>query len=346
MTETQCFLRKVTTGKEIPIAPVMSVGRSEESGLRLTEGQPSRNHAKITADRSQVFVEDLDSTNGTFVNGRRLPANVKLKLCAGDHLRFDIEEFMFVAPASAADADKTVFRPTDPEKTAYRPPQPEPKAAEVAQRTVIEPRPPAAAAPPPREGPAAAKKDPSGAQAQVLPGSFADPKGTATVYVNSPKKPGQDGPAVAAPAHAAGDPPYFWIESGNSAGKRMEFKTDSGTKMTWCIGSGEECEVRLGDTGVSAKHAILRHDASTWLLIDDLSVNGTYVNDKKVLKGYLASGDRVRFGPVECRFYLPPPGRGARASGRALWRKYGLIAAGAFALTLALLYVAFRFMRQ
>jgi hypothetical protein len=163
--------------------------------------------------------------------------------------------------------------------------------------------------------------------------------------VKPQKKPGRAASAAPAPAHAAGDPPYLWIDSGNSAGKKIELKPGPGRKMSWHIGSGEECYVRLDDTGVSGKHAILRHDASTWQLIDDLSVNGIYVNDKKVLSVYLASGDRISFGPVECRFYLPPPRAGARASGRARWRKYGLIAAGAFALTLVVLYLAFRFTR-
>jgi hypothetical protein len=199
--------------------------------------------------------------------------------------------------------------------------------------------------PPSGERPAAAKRDPPGAQDAALPGCFADPKANATVCVIPQKKPDQAGSVVPAPAHAAGDPPYFWIDSGNSTGKKVELKADSGEKMTWRIGSSEECYVRFDDTGVSAKHATLRYAASTWLLTDDLSVNGTFVNDKKVLKGYLAGGDRLRFGPVECRFYLPPPGPGARSSGRARWRKYGLIAAGAFALTLILLYVGFRFMR-
>jgi pSer/pThr/pTyr-binding forkhead associated (FHA) protein len=337
MTETRFFLKKVTTGTEVPIAALMSVGRSEDSSLRLIEGQPSRHHAQITADQNQVFVEDLGSTNGTFVNGRRLDAKVKLKLSAGDRLRFDIEEFTFVAPAAGLDADKTVFRPGDPEKTVFRPPQPEPKAVDAPPRTIVESRPPE-----PAEK-LAPRKEPPSAPAQALPGSFVDAK--ATVWVTPQKKPAQTASAVSAPTHAAGDPPYFCIDSGNSAGKRIELKADGSAKMTWRIGSGEDCYVRLDDTGVSGKHASLRHDASTWLLIDDLSVNGTFVNDKKILKSYLASGDQVRFGPVECRFYLPPPKAGAQASGGALWRKYGLIAAGAFALTLILLYAAFKFLK-
>jgi len=377
MTETQYFLKKVATGKDIPIRPEMSIGRSDDSALRLVEGQPSRHHAQITADQSSVFVEDLGSTNGTFVNGRRLDAKSKVKLSAGDRVRFDIEEFVFVAPgpAAAGEGDKTLFRPPDPEKTMYRPPPPEPKTAEAAQRTIIEARPPASGAaaavaaadgaapadappaaaqkPAQAEKPAAAAKtEPPAspkkggdAQSQALPGSFADPKGNATVWVRPDRKQGQAAPSTPVPAHTPGDAPYFWIETGSRAGKKIELKAGSDANTTWRVGSSESSNVRFEDAGVSGKHATLRHDKSTWLLIDDLSVNGTFVNDKKVLKGYLADGDRVRFGPVECRFYLPPPGAADRAGGGASWRKYGIIAAFAFALTLAMLWLAYRFMK-
>src|SRR5271168_2600275 len=134
MTETGYFFKKISTGVNIPLAPLMSIGRSEDSALRLVEGVPSRHHAQLSSDAGSVFVEDLGSTNGTFVNGQRLDASVRRKLVAGDRVRFDIEEFEFIAPAAqpSSDADKTVFRPPDADKTVFRAPQ--------APRTVLEPR--------------------------------------------------------------------------------------------------------------------------------------------------------------------------------------------------------------
>jgi len=313
MTEATYRLKKVTTGQEVPIASEMSVGRSEDCALRLLEGKASRHHAKIIPDPTGVFVEDLGSTNGTFVNGRRLHANNKLKLNAGDRLRFDIEEFVFVAPAAAASPD--------PDKTQYRP-------AQEAQPVTV-------------KAASANKPEPGG---QALPGSFADPKGTETVWVPPTGDSSQAASGAPMPAHAAGDAPYFWIESGKEAGRKIELKSADPDKGTWRIGSGDGSDVHFDDAGVSGKHAALRHDDATWLLTDDLSVNGTFVNDKKVLKCYLTSGDRVRFGPVVCRFYVPPPKARDRTKGSWRLSKYGLIAALAFALTLVLLWLATRFM--
>jgi len=64
------------------------VGRAAESGLRLDHPAVSLRHARIRTERSGArTIEDLGSTNGTFVNGERLAANVTRHLAAGDVIR-------------------------------------------------------------------------------------------------------------------------------------------------------------------------------------------------------------------------------------------------------------------
>lgn len=48
------------------------VGRAMEAHFRLTDTEMSRRHARFVARDGRVFVEDLSSTNGTFVNGNRV----------------------------------------------------------------------------------------------------------------------------------------------------------------------------------------------------------------------------------------------------------------------------------
>jgi DNA-binding response OmpR family regulator len=48
----------------------------------------SRLHARLTSDHLNVILEDIDSTNGTFVNGRRLEPGEAYRLRAGDVVRF------------------------------------------------------------------------------------------------------------------------------------------------------------------------------------------------------------------------------------------------------------------
>ena len=60
------------------------IGRSPETQLRLDEPGVSREHAELLIERGRVAVRDLDSTNGTFLNGERV--DKKRELNDGDKL--------------------------------------------------------------------------------------------------------------------------------------------------------------------------------------------------------------------------------------------------------------------
>lgn len=51
------------------------------------DGGVSRRHARITPKDAESFIEDLDSSNGTFVNNQRVQAKTRQPLRAGDELR-------------------------------------------------------------------------------------------------------------------------------------------------------------------------------------------------------------------------------------------------------------------
>jgi pSer/pThr/pTyr-binding forkhead associated (FHA) protein len=321
MSATRFFLKKVPQGNEVSVAGSLSVGRSEESALRLLEGKPSRNHAVVSSDGTSVFVEDLGSTNGTFINDRRIDAHVKTKLNAGDRVRFDTEEFVFGSDAPAAP-------PIDPDKTQFRAPAPR------------KPEPEAAAAAPPAAAPAAAKAEPPPKAA--LPGSFAEGGGH-TKFVPKPKTPKIPGPSGEGFTAPVGQP-YLLLMSGEKAGTRIELSAEAGAKKVWTIGSGTDRDICLAEAGVSAKHASLTHEASRWLLVDDLSVSGTYVNDKKTLRSFLSDGDQLMFGPIECLFRIPPPPAQALAAGGS-FRKIGVIVAAACLLTLIAIFVLIKVLK-
>ena len=60
-------------GSSLPISrsPIV-IGRLPECGVVLGDTNVSRRHAQVALDDGQVVVTDLGSTNGTFVNGRRV----------------------------------------------------------------------------------------------------------------------------------------------------------------------------------------------------------------------------------------------------------------------------------
>lgn len=61
----------------------VSIGREDDNAIRLNDERVSRFHAKIQEDGERVILTDLDSTNGTRVNGHPVQLRV---LQAGDQL--------------------------------------------------------------------------------------------------------------------------------------------------------------------------------------------------------------------------------------------------------------------
>jgi two-component system, cell cycle response regulator len=65
------------------------LGRSADNTIQLPDASISRYHAFLGADdEGQVRLTDLGSTNGTFLNGRRLPENTPVRVQDGDRLQF------------------------------------------------------------------------------------------------------------------------------------------------------------------------------------------------------------------------------------------------------------------
>jgi hypothetical protein len=73
------------------------------------------------------------------------------------------------------------------------------------------------------------------------------------------------------------------------------------------IGRSRECDIVLGDSGVSRRHAELRPSGSSWTIEDLGSTNGVRVNGLAVHGAQeLRSGDRVEMGSTEMLFEIVP----------------------------------------
>ncbi len=83
-----------------------TIGRSLDCHLVLDSTEISRLHARCTSDHLNIYIEDAGSTNGTFVNGRRLEAGERHRLRAGDEIRFaQVCTAIFDDPATTAQID-------------------------------------------------------------------------------------------------------------------------------------------------------------------------------------------------------------------------------------------------
>jgi FHA domain len=123
---------KPREGREVEITPGAVIGR-EGTDIVLPDPEVSRRHAAIRVDGASVAIEDLGSTNGTFVNDERISGTRELR--DGDVVRFG--NTVWRLRAAAVSQATTLGQPqvAAPQVTAARPtPAAPPTPAPAAQR--------------------------------------------------------------------------------------------------------------------------------------------------------------------------------------------------------------------
>ncbi len=119
------------TGTTIELVGAMIIGREDADITVAGDTEMSRRHARLRVEDGRVLVEDLGSTNGTFVGGRRITSPVWLDSDTELELGLSRMTVRFAAPIVEPDAgqltalrpvDRTVIRSARPR--APRPPAP------------------------------------------------------------------------------------------------------------------------------------------------------------------------------------------------------------------------------
>ncbi|GMV34827.1 MAG: hypothetical protein DCC59_02950 [Chloroflexi bacterium] len=127
MAQFQFVMRSgPTPGVTFPLeGDQLTIGRDSTNGVAINDAEISRKHARLMFQGGKYVLEDLGSTNGTFVNGQRLAGPVVLK--PGDVVSLG-EQIVLMYDAIASDAGATVAvsrKAAQPSPPAYSaPPQP------------------------------------------------------------------------------------------------------------------------------------------------------------------------------------------------------------------------------
>ncbi len=217
-------LFRFDTGEELPLSGTQVIGRNTSCNYVIEISTISARHASITVNGEMALIQDLGSTNGTYIREKR----VELAACLQDGDRFRLHDLEFE------------FRATQREAVS-----------DGSARTAV------------------------GRASAPLPQSL--PIGWDSIRV-----------------------PTLFFPQGP-----QELEPVEGARQEWTIGRGLMHHVRIDHPLVSKRHAKIVRDGDVWKVMDLVSTNQTWVNEKLVASAFLQSRDRLAFGPVGCIFLLP-----------------------------------------
>jgi len=158
------------------VMDLVTIGRAPGNDIRIDNLGVSRQHAALKLQEGRYVLEDLGSSNGTFVNGERVAG--PRELADGDQITIVKHTILFQMPKPAAavaapvefDAEQTMF------VSPGAPPRPAPPAGPA----------PAVAGTPPRSAPApAGPPRPTGTPRLILPDLSEYPITKPTVYLGT-----------------------------------------------------------------------------------------------------------------------------------------------------------------
>jgi pSer/pThr/pTyr-binding forkhead associated (FHA) protein/NADPH-dependent 2,4-dienoyl-CoA reductase/sulfur reductase-like enzyme len=249
----------------------MTVGRNPSASISLDDLTVSRAHAEISRDGDDWIVKDVGSSNGTFVDGRRVEARKKEPLREGTEIRFGAVEM----------AVKTVTIDQDAEGTAPRAVPVSEEVAAGATRIIDSPL---------MSTPEAAETETSEPATSELETSQLE------TSESGPREPADEPAAVENQTTPA--PTKMTVVKGPAEGRSVPL-----TDLPLVLGR-ESAEGILGldDRFISRAHVRIDRAENGAIQVTDLgSTNGSWINDEQMdarSPHIVAPGDRLRMGPA------------------------------------------------
>jgi len=270
--EVGAWLVDPASGREFPIRPGANTIGRHASDILLTDPSVSRSHAVIYAEDGAYYLEDVGSTNGTFVDGNQVAKGQRIQLASGAQVKFGLFSMEFRAPGAP---EPPLVQPTmETEAESHHP-----ETLELEEGQRIPQAPPPAA--------------PEAAEDTV---EVVEPQVTAEFEAGATEA----GPSVVEPAVV--EPPVVgWLVGPNGA--RYEIRVGTTT-----IGRAGDNDIVVPDPYTSGHHARIEAGEESVVIVDLGSTNGTLLDDKPIAKGEpatLSSGMAIQFGKVRFRFETP-----------------------------------------
>ncbi|MCM1320492.1 MAG: FHA domain-containing protein [Bacteroides sp.] len=86
ITATDAVSYLMLNNKKIPLVAKITIGRHSDNSIVIDSSLASRHHAVIHKIKADYYLKDIGSTNGTFLNGHKIPEDKYVKLNSGDKI--------------------------------------------------------------------------------------------------------------------------------------------------------------------------------------------------------------------------------------------------------------------
>lgn len=99
-------------GKRFPLEVGSNtiIGRGKDCQIVLPTNHLSRHHAALMIDGDRLLIRDMNSSNGSFLNEKKLASDEFTELVSGDRLRFDVYQFLVQGPRASQTPSTTAVK--------------------------------------------------------------------------------------------------------------------------------------------------------------------------------------------------------------------------------------------
>lgn len=265
-------LKNVLTGEIYPLSqPSSVIGRNHHCEIKIDSVALSRNHASLHLTEQGVVIEDLNSTNGTYVNNVRIEAATLLR--GGDVVSIGNHRLILIEPAAKKASSPAISNLLD-ELAQYEPDD------RTASKTMIH----------------STFARSMGLLEELLQSN--DPSSDESVdeLIKRALRSKNFDPALV--------PAVLIVKNSRARGMLIQLKLPRGADSDWALGRSQLADVVLDDPTVSNVHAVISAKEGRWLIEDNASTNGIKINGEIVSQGVCCHGDIISVGSIELIFYL------------------------------------------
>lgn len=316
--DVRYVLENQATRERIPVEVAVTVGRGSDRDVVLECVKCSRFHAEFRIEDGRLWVEDQGSTNGTYVNSEKPDGRSPLE--HGDIVQFGDARFRVIdvdRQPTQPDGDKTMIAGVgDLQGLSENDPSRAPgaSAADGADGDSSDRADQSSRDDSSSEGEKAPRQEPRDDLDPSIPRSWADAdqleqaSHTSMLVMDEMQAPEHESPSLdpdiaisRAREHVAADCPILVGLNESVMGVMFDL-SGTGEQSKWEIGRGDGADIEIDAESVSGRHCQLVHEKGRWKIVNMMSVNGTFVNERKVLSAYLQPGDVIRIGGIKIVF--------------------------------------------